>query len=81
MPRFTLDNTFGYEPAGVKLLNKVFDKVVDEVRSRSDGGESASDIKSRNDRIAQAVLDVCYEDHGNIDVRDLTAQVLRRLSH
>ncbi|NJS39006.1 MAG: prepilin-type N-terminal cleavage/methylation domain-containing protein [Rhodobacteraceae bacterium] len=36
---------------------------------------------SREDKIAQAVLDVCYEDHGNIDVPDLAGQVLTRLGY
>jgi hypothetical protein len=75
MPHFTLDNTSGYEPAGVKLLNKVFDKVVEELRARS----SAPEKSAREDEIAQAILDVCYEDHSNFDVKDLAAQVLKRL--
>lgn len=83
MPRFTEDNTFGYEPAGIKLLNKIFDKVAEALRSRPDGDRvpSEPDIKSREDKIAQAVLDVCYEDHGNIDVPDLAGQVLTRLGY
>jgi hypothetical protein len=76
MPHFTLDNTSGYEPAGVKLLNKVFDKVVEELRARG----SESKTNPGEDEIAQAILDVCYEDHGNLDVRDLAAQVLKKLS-
>lgn len=72
-PRFTEDNTFGYEPAGIKLLNRTFDKVVEARRARTDGAAS------REDEIAQTVLDVCYEDHGNIDAADLARQVLARL--
>jgi hypothetical protein len=77
MARFTLDNTFGYEPAGVKLLNKVFDKVVEDLNARAPRTSGADG--ARDDRIAQAVLDVCYDDHGNVDIRDLAAQVLKRL--
>ena len=81
MPRFTEENTLGYEPAGVKLLNKIFDKVAETLRSRPDGDRDLSEpsIKSREDKIAQTVLDVCYEDHGNIDAADLARQVLARL--
>lgn len=81
MPRFTEENTLGYEPAGVKLLNKVFDKVVETLRSRpqDDGALSDPGVKSREDKIAQTVLDVCYEDHGNINVAELAEQVLIRL--
>lgn len=75
MPRFNNDNTFGYEPAGIKLLNKTFDKVVEALAARPDGGAS------REDEIAQTVLDVCYEDHGNIDAADLARQVLTRLGY
>lgn len=83
MPHFTAQNTFGYEPAGIKLLNRIFDKVVELVRSRTngDGGLSEPGIKSREDKIAQAVLDVCYEDSGNIDVLDLAGQVLTKLGY
>lgn len=83
MPRFTSQNTFGYEPAGIKLLNRIFDKVAEEVRSRtnSDRGLSEPDIKSREDKIAQTVLDVCYDDHGNFDVLDLAGQVLSKVGY
>ena len=33
----------------------------------------------RDEKIASAILDVCYEDSGNIDVLDLAGQVLVRL--
>jgi hypothetical protein len=69
MPHFTANNTFGYEPAGIKLLNKVFDKVA----------ELDPGAKSREDKIAQAILDVVYDDSGNIDVADLARQVLAKL--
>jgi hypothetical protein len=82
MPRFTEDNTLGYEPAGIKLLNKIFDKVTEALRSRADGsGPSEPGAASRDDKIAQTVLDVCYEDHGNIDAADLARQVLTRLGY
>ena len=83
MPRFTEENTSGYEPAGIKLLNRVFDKVAEAVHSRTNGDRALSehDAKSREDKIAQAVLDVFYEDHGNFDVRDLTGQVLAKLGY
>jgi hypothetical protein len=73
MPHFSSQNTFGYEPAGIKLLNKIFDKVAEAVRSRPDGGALSED------KIAQAVLDVCYDDSGNIDVHDLAGKVLAKL--
>ena len=69
MARFTAENTFGYEPAGIKLLNRIFDKVA----------ELDPGAKSREDKVAQAILDVCYEDSGNIDVADLARQVLAKL--
>ena len=72
MPHFTPDNTYGYEPAGIKLLNKVFDKVVETLRA---GGASSL----REAEIAQAVLDVAYDDPGNIDVNDLSRNVLAKL--
>jgi hypothetical protein len=76
MSHFTADNTFGYEPAGIKLLNKIFDKAAETLCAR---GLPEGDLKSREDKIAQAVLDVCYEDGGNIDVSDLAAKVLAKL--
>lgn len=81
MSHFSPANTFGYEPAGIKLLNRVFDKVVEMVLARA-GGEHALtglDTKSRDEKIASAILDVCYEDSGNIGVLDLAGQVLIRL--
>lgn len=80
MSHFSPANTFGYEPAGIKLLNKIFDKVVEAVNARA-GSSAGSDIKGREEEIAQAILDVCYDDSGNIDVLDLTGQVLARLGH
>ena len=81
MSHFSSANTFGYEPAGIKLLNRVFDKVVEAVLARA-GGEHALtglDIQARDEKVARAILDVCYDDSGNIDVPDLAAQVLVRL--
>ena len=81
MSHFSSANTFGYEPAGIKLLNRIFDKVVEMVLAGA-GGENALtglDTKSRDEKIASAILDVCYDDSGNIDVADLAAQVLVRL--
>jgi len=72
MAHFSSDNTFGYEPAGIKLLNRIFDKVVEALRAGGGSGPSESEI-------AQAVLDACYDDSGNIDVRDLAGKVLAKL--
>lgn len=80
MSHFSSANTFGYEPAGIKLLNRIFDKVVELVLARA-GGIAESDIKARDEKIATAILDVCYEDSGNIDVLDLAGQVLVRLGN
>ncbi len=83
MSYFSSANTFGYEPAGIKLLNRVFDKVVELTSARAGGNPAQSDLdnKSRNDTIAQAILDVCYDDSGNIDVLDLAGQVVTKLGN
>ena len=80
MSHFSSANTFGYEPAGIKLLNRIFDKVVEAVNARA-GSSAGSGIKGREEEIAQAILDVCYDDRGNIDVPDLVRQALAKLGH
>lgn len=83
MSYFSSANTFGYEPAGIKLLNRVFDKVVELTSAHAGGNRAQSelDIKLRNDTIARAILDVCYDDSGNIDVLDLAGQVVTKLGN